>query len=253
MNRTIPPARKFALTATLALCFAATFAAGRDRVIFVCAHPDDLAGCAGTAFLLAEKFDVRIVDFTRGEGGLGEAAFRDGSCAKKRMAEERAACAMLGTEPYFLCETNKDGMSHAGPEVTRQLTDLFKELKPRAVILHWPLDTHPDHVQSTAAALHALYLAKIRPEIYFQEQTTQSRSFQPTFYVNITRVKAKKDALIRCYVCQDGEGIRARKEQDSIFRGRRIGVPHAETFGVYNGSVTAGRSIFAEIDPPARL
>ena len=45
--------------------------AGRERVVFVCAHPDDLAGCSGTALLLAEKFDVRVIDFTKGEGGLG--------------------------------------------------------------------------------------------------------------------------------------------------------------------------------------
>ena len=239
----------FALAVTL---WTAASGGTRDRVVFVCAHPDDLAGCSGTAFLLAEKFDVRVVDFTRGENGLGEAGYRDGSTARLRMAEERAACAMLGTVPYFLCETNHSGDAYAGPEVTRQLTELFRELKPRAVILHWPLDTHPDHVQSTAAALHALYLAKLRPEIYFQEQTSQSRTFQPAFHVDITRVKAKKDALIRCYACQDGEGIRARKEQDSIFRGRRIGCAHAEAFGVYEGSVRANRSIFNEIDPPAR-
>ena len=223
---------------------------GRERVVFVCAHPDDLAGCSGTALLLAEKFDVRVIDFTKGEGGLGEAGFRDGSTAKMRMEEERAACAMLGSEPYFLCETNFHGAAYAGREVTKQLVDLFTELKPRAMILHWPLDTHPDHVQSTAAALHALYLAKLKPEIYFQEQTTQSRTFQPAYYVDITRVKDRKDKLILCYKCQWPEAMRKRKEEDSIFRGRRIGVRHAEAFGVYEGSVKANRSIFNEIDPP---
>ena len=224
---------------------------GREKVAFVCAHPDDLAGCSGTALLLAEKFDVRVIDFTRGEYGLGEASYRDGSCAKMRMAEERAACAMLGTEPYFLCETNYCGeKAYAGRKVTKQLTDIFKKLKPRAVILHWPLDTHPDHVQSTAAALHAIYLADIKPEIYFQEQTTQSRSFQPAYYVDITRVKERKDKLIMCYKCQKPESMRTRKEEDAIFRGRRIGVKYAEALGVYEGSVKANHSIFNEINPP---
>lgn len=239
------------LVFSVLLLSASALAQARECVIFVCAHPDDLAGCAGTAFLLAEKFDVRVIDFTRGEGGLGEAGYRDGSTARTRMAEERAACAMLGTEPYFLDEVDFAGMAHAGPKVTQRLKELFLELKPRAVILHWPLDTHPDHVQSTAAALHAIYLAKIKPEIYFQEQTTQSRSFQPAFHVDITRVKSRKDALIRCYVCQKGEAIRERKEQDSIFRGRRIGRPHAEAFGVWEGSVKGNRSVLLEINPPA--
>jgi LmbE family N-acetylglucosaminyl deacetylase len=230
---------------------AAAFGAERERVVFVCAHPDDLAGCSGTALLLSEKFDVRVVDFTKGEGGLGEAGYLDGSCAKTRMAEERAACAMLGTEPYFLSETNFHGAAYAGRKVTQELVDIFNELKPRAVILHWPLDTHPDHVQSTAAALHALYLAKMKPEIYFQEQTTQSRTFQPAYYVDITRVKKRKDELIMCYKCQWPEPMRKRKEDDAVFRGRRIGVKYAEAFGVYEGSVKANRSIFNEIDPPA--
>ena len=239
----------FAFTLAAALPSAAE--AARESVVFVCAHPDDLAGCSGTALLLSEKFDVRVVDFTRGEGGCGEAGYLDGSTAKQRMAEERAACAMLGTEPYFLCETNWYGMAHAGPEVTKQLAEYFRKVNPRAVILHWPLDTHPDHVQSTAAALHAIYFAKIKPEIYFQEQTSQSRSFQPAYYVDISRVKERKDKLIRCYVCQAGEEIRKRKEHDSVFRGRRVGVHHAEAFAVYEGSVRANRSIFNEIDPPA--
>lgn len=229
---------------------AAAFGDGRERVIIVGAHPDDLGGCAGTAFLLAEKFDVRVVDFTRGENGLGEAGYRDGSTAKRRVAEEYAACAMLGTEPRFLCETNYRGYAFAGREVTKQLTDIFTELKPRAVILHWPLDTNPDHGQSAAAALHAIYFTGLKPEIYFMEQTHQSRSFQPAYYVDITRVKERKDQLIMCYKCQDPDGIRKRKEDDAIFRGRRIGVKYAEAFGVYEGSVKANHSIFNEIDPP---
>jgi len=251
--------RKAFFTSALAAACLTAFAgaqpraacAARESVVFVCAHPDDLAGCAGTAFLLAEKFDVRVVDFTRGEGGLGEAGFRDGSTARLRMAEERAACAMLGTEPYFLCETNFYGMAYAGRESTGMLADIFKELRPRAIIMHWPLDTHPDHVQSAAAALHAVYLAKIKPEMYFMEQTTQSRTFQPAYYVDISRVKEKKDKLILCYECQAGEEIRKRKERDSVFRGNRVGVPHAEAFAVYDGSARAGRCIFDEIDPPA--
>ena len=223
----------------------------RECVAFVCAHPDDLAGCSGTALLLAEKFDVRVIDFTRGEGCLGAAGFRDGSTAKLRVAEERAACAMLGTEPYFLCETNYCGeMAYAGRRVTKQLMDIFKEIKPRAVILHWPLDTHPDHAQSMAAALHAIHLAAIKPEIYFQEQTTQSRSFQPAYYIDITRVKDHKDKLIMCYKCQWPEAMRKRKEEDAVFRGRRIGVKYAEAFSVYEGSVKANHSIFNEINPP---
>lgn len=41
----------------------------KERVVFVCAHPDDLAGPSGTAILLARNFDVHLIDYTHGEGG----------------------------------------------------------------------------------------------------------------------------------------------------------------------------------------
>ena len=239
---------RLALLLSAVVSFVLGACAEREKVVFVCAHPDDLAGPSGTALLLAEKFDVKVVDFTKGEGGLGEAGYRDGTTAKLRVEEEKKACAMLGTEPVFLNEVNFRGReAFAGREVTEDLRKLFAEWKPRAVILHWPLDTHPDHVQSTAAALHALHLANLKPEIYFQEQTTQSRSFQPVYYVNIGRVKEKKDKLILNYVCQEAEAIRQRKEEDARFRGRRIGCQFAECFGVWEGSVPADRSVLREI------
>ena len=229
----------------------------RECVVLVEAHPDDLGGHAGTALLLSEKFDVKVVDFTRGEYGLGEEPYKDGSCARTRVKEEENACAMLGTVPVFLGPVDYKGeKAFADEGVTRKLAELFKEWKPRAVILHWPLDTHPDHVQSYAAAMHALFLAKISPEVYFQEQTTQSRNFQPRYHVDITRVKAKKDALIRCYACQEGEAMAGRKERDSVFRAQRIGqwqmtsAEYVESFACWDGSVKNGKSVLNELNTP---
>ena len=240
---------------SVALWFAvscAAFASARDVVVLVEAHPDDLAGHSGTALLLAEKFDVKVVDFTRGENGLGEAAYRDGSCARTRTEEEKKACAILGVEPTFMGQVNYKGeKAFANESATEELKTLFLKWKPRAVILHWPLDTHPDHVQSTAAALHALYLAKLSPEVYFQEQTSQSRNFRPKYHVDVSRVQDKKDALIRCYACQEGEKIRERKEHDSVFRGRRAGMRLVESFDALDGSVEKGRSVLFELDAKA--
>ena len=232
------------------LCVAAcACGAGREKVVFVCGHPDDLAGVAGTALLLAERFDVKIVDFTKGEGGCGEAGYRDGSTARKRVAEERKACAMLGTEPVFLDEVNFKGReAFAGRKTTEDLRRLFAEWKPRAVILHWPMDTHPDHIQSYAASVHALHLAGLYPEIYLQEQTSQSRLFVPNCHVDITRVKEKKDKLILCYECQGAEDIRRHKEDDAIFRARRVGIKgYVESFAAVDGTVPPNHSVLREI------
>lgn len=229
----------------------------RENVVFIEAHPDDLASHSGTAILMAEKFNVKVVDFTRGENGLGEAAFRDGSCARTRVEEEKRACRLLDTEPVFMDEVNYRGsMAYASEKTTKRLAELFKEWKPRAVIMHWPIDTHPDHVQSTAAALHALSLAGLQPEIYFHSQPRQTRNFQPQYRVDVTRVKAKRDELTRCYACQGPEELIAVHDADALARSTRLGVSgqpparYIEPFAAWDGSVRNGRSVFLELNAP---
>ena len=244
------------VAAALALWTASAVA--KETVVFVCAHPDDLAGPSGTAILLAEKFDVHVIDYTHGEGGLDKAGFLDGSTKAKRTREEEAACAVAGATLHWMDEPNGRrnwgvACCSAGTETCERLAALLDELKPRAVIIHWPIDTHPDHVMSAAATFRALSDIGRRaggpnaPEIYFQEQTSQSKTFVPAYYVDITPVVDRKDELIRKYVCQDGEGIARRKREDAVFRGRRAGFAYAEAFGVMEGTVRNGRSIFSEL------
>ena len=78
----------------------------KERVVFVCAHPDDLAGPSGTAILLARKFDVHVIDYTHGEGGCGKEGFLDGSTRRKRTHEEEEACAVAGVTLHWLDEPN---------------------------------------------------------------------------------------------------------------------------------------------------
>lgn len=234
--------KKFALLSAMLACGVLS---ARETVVIVVAHPDDLAGPSGTMLLLSEKYDVKVVDFTRGENGLGEAGYRDGSTARLREQEEKAACKFLNTEPVFTSAVNYKGLeAWADEKRTKELVRLFEMWKPRAVFLHWPLDHNVDHITSTAAAMHALYLLKQTPyptarspEIYFHEQENQSRSFHPTVYVDVGSVRAKKEALISCYVSQDAPDILRRKTQNDICRGRRVGVQYAEAFSVYEGSV----------------
>lgn len=217
-------------------------AAARDSVVFVCAHPDDFGGVSGTGMLLAERYDVHVVDYTHGERGLGEEGYRDGSVRKMRIQEETEACRIAGVTLHWMEEI--DGEAEATLASAGKLADLFRTLKPRAVIMHWPVDTHTDHVMSSAAALKAIELAKIRPEVYFHEQHHQSREFRPAYYVDISKVKDRKDRLIMCYRCQWPEDMKRRKTEDARFWGREAGVEFAEAIGVMGGTVNPGSSVF---------
>ena len=90
-----------------AFCCLSLACMAKEAVVFVGAHPDDSEGFAATAFLLKDRYDIHVVDLTRGELGLGWPGFYDGSTAATRVAEERMACALLGATVHFLEE--KDG------------------------------------------------------------------------------------------------------------------------------------------------
>ena len=220
----------------------------KEKIIIAGAHPDDLVGSAGLAILLKDIFELHVMDFTKGELGLGMPGLKDGSTAIRRVEEEKQACALIGAEPHFMGEV--DGFAYANKEVCERITTLFRELRPRAVITHWPIDRHLDHVMCTAAVLKAIELAGLKPsvETYFFEETYQSMNFQPRFYVDITSVKDRKDELIRKYACQNqNDGIVRNKTNDAVFRGSQILVPYAEAYAALRGELPGKRTIFEEL------
>ncbi len=240
----------FAVGALCACVWAWTaLGAEKENVCVVGGHPDDLVGSAGLCCLLDDAgFKIHVIDFTRGELGLGMPGLLDGTTARTRMAEETNACAVIHATPHFIDEV--DGFAYASSNAVAQMSALFRELKPRAVIAHWPVDTHMDHVMSYAAMMKALVLARQDPEIYFFEETTQSMGFVPVHYVDITPVLERKNRLIRCYVCQNGpDWIVNNKLADSTYRGSRMrpAVPHGEAFGAYTGPADRARTIFSDL------
>lgn len=217
----------------------------RDAVIYVAGHPDDLAGSIGTVMRLATVYDVHVVDFTHGERGMGKERFLDGSCAKLRTAEEERICKEIGVTLHWCNEI--DGEAFAGREACEHLAGLYRKIKPRALIMHWLLETHNDHMMSSAAAIKAAQLANIKPEIYFQEQDIQSRGFPVTYFVDVTEYTARRRELISIYKSQHGAAIAERKITSSKTNALRIWGSrgrYAEVFGVFPGTVPPGKGIF---------
>jgi len=220
-----------------ALCLAAE---GKEAVFFVGAHPDDSEGFAATAFLLRDTYDIHVIDLTRGELGLGMPGLQDGSTAKRRVAEEQAACAYLGATPHFLDEV--DGFAYAGKPSVDKLTKLIDDLKPRAVFTHWPVDTHADHVQTAAVTLNALRFAKHKPERYFFEvMIGQTMNFRPTYYIDVTSTISNKVEMLKRYVCQGGEdGLWKDNWDRAKLHGKECGFAFAEMFTTFDGKPVKG-------------
>ncbi|MBR4654778.1 MAG: PIG-L family deacetylase [Kiritimatiellae bacterium] len=228
-------------------------AAAKDRIVVVPAHPDDLIPCFGTCLLSKDIFEWHVIEFTHGERGLGEAGLRDGSTKRIRMAEEESVCRELGAQLHWLDEI--DGEAYACRETCERLAALLKELKPRAVFAHWPVDIHGDHAMAGVAVQKALFLAGLSPELYFIEQEYQAKRFVPDQFVDVTSVMGKKCELIRMYKCQyrDG-GIERRKCAIATVNGMHsmlLSNGSAEGFMSYVQPLQGqARTIFQELPPP---
>ena len=224
----------------------------KETIAIAGGHPDDLVGSLGFALLAKDRFDIHMLDFTRGE--VGWSGHGKEETARVRTAEEESVCAELGATPHFLGEV--DGDAFATREAVACTASLLRELKPRAIIMHWPLDSHMDHVMSTAATLKAVWTTyadprKDFPEIYFYEETSQSLYFHPVWYVDITSVWDRKVELMRKYVCQNsGDGIVRNKTEDALFRGNQFWVDKAEAYAPYIPPRPGSRCIFTEIQTP---
>lgn len=220
------------------LALTAGVAMAREAVFFVGAHPDDSEGFAATAFLLRDKYDIHVIDLTRGELGLGEAGLKDGSTARKRMAEEADACAYLGATCHFLDEV--DGFACAGKPSVDKLAGLIRQHKPVAIFTHWPVDSHCDHVQTAAVARNAVRAAKWTGEYYFFEVLRyQTLNFRPLYSVDVTKTIDNKCAMLRKYACQnEGDELATKKRKQALVRGgeRKPPCAYAEIFTTYDGN-----------------
>ena len=220
----------------------------RDNVVFFGAHPDDFEAGMGLALRMRGDYDVHIVDFTRGEGGCGEQGFRDGSTAEKRMAEEGEVARAFGTEPIFLSQVNFQGRyAYANEKVTKEIEDLLLKLRPKAVFTNWPIDTHPDHVQCTAAVQHALHNVKrdsgFSTELYFYEEPPwETLNFRPAYHVDITSEIGEATNLIARYACQNGAKIARDKLGRVARQGREAPrrVAYAERYTTATGRQIPG-------------
>ena len=231
------------IVVVLSVVLAVSAAFARESVFFIGAHPDDLECCLGLMLRMKDRYDIQMIDFTRGEGGLGKAGYLDGTTAVKRVAEEREVAKTFGCEPIFLTQVNYRGRAYAEPYVTAEIEKLLVERKPRAVFVNWPVDGHPDHVQCAAATLHAVYNVKrdhkLTTEVYFYEEPPdEGQNFTPkAYYVDVTEQMDEAYALCCKWACQNGARIGTRKRARLAKHGANAPQPvsFAEVYTTFTG------------------
>ena len=174
------------------------------------AHPDDVElTCGGTLAKAAQQgHRIGIIDLTGGETGThGSQAIR--------AREAQAAAELLGA-----AERMNAGLPDAGLDNTaatrRIVVELLRRLKPRVVVLPFPIGRHPDHRIASELCRDASYLAGLanyaadgaphRPEKVIYTLAFREDPVKPTFVVDISDTMEAKMAAIRCYASQfDGK------------------------------------------------
>ena len=202
-----------------------------ECVVFVVAHPDDVAhAMGGTACLLRNKYRLHVMCATKGERGVKGKT--QAEAAALREQEEAAASRRLNARLTFLGQI--DGEVFADRAVCRLVAGRLRRLRPKAVFTLWPINRHPDHVAAYNIATKAVQLAGLSGdvELYMGENALGvTNQFNPDILVDIAEVIEEKKELIRMHHSQNPSEAHVDKVlQRNAFRGRFAGCEYAEGF-----------------------
>ena len=177
-------------------------------LLAIAAHRDDVElTCGGTLAKAAKAgHRVGIIDLTQGEMGTrGDAATR--AAEAERAAKTLGVAARLNAGLRDAYITNDDGSRGV-------LVALIRRMRPRVVILPFPVGRHPDHRIASELGRDACYLAGLakyapseevqahRPYKVLYSLAYREDPVKPTFVVDISDVFETKMQAIRCYSSQ---------------------------------------------------
>jgi N-acetylglucosamine malate deacetylase 1 len=175
-------------------------------LLAIAAHRDDVElTCAGTLIKAIDQgHSAGILDLTAGESGtLGSAGLR--------AQEAEAATRVMGVVERRNAELPDAHLSNS-EESRRVVVEQLRHLRPRVVIVPYPVGRHPDHRIASELARDACYLAGLarypangephRPYKILYALAYREDPVKPTFVVDITDQFARKMAAIRCYASQ---------------------------------------------------
>ena len=175
-------------------------------ILAIGAHPDDVElTCGGTLAKAAHSgYRTAIIDLTKGEMGTR-------GTPETRAAEAAAAAKVLGASQRINAGLPDAGLHNT--ENTRQtVVALLRQLRPRVVILPFPVGRHPDHRLASELCRDACFLSKLAKysadgEAHKVEKIIYAMAYRedpvkPTFVVDITGEYEQKLEAVACYSSQ---------------------------------------------------
>jgi len=217
------------------------------NILAVGSHPDDIEIACGGTLILYTRAGHRVSMCNITNGNLGHAVIMPDGLREIRKKESEAAAKMIGADHYLI--DLGDGYVEAGNKEARErLIEVIRCTKPDVIITHNSDDYMRDHIQASAMAYDASFIATIPHLITKSEHTTvippvfymdtlAGIGFLPTEYVDISDVIEQKLEAVACHESQ----VKWMLDHDRIdfldfvrtcnkFRGLQCGVAYAEGF-----------------------
>ena len=175
-------------------------------LLAVAAHPDDVELTCGGVIVKAARAGYRtgIVDLTRGETGTR-------GSPELRAAEAAAAAEVMGVA-HRVNAGFPDARIANNDDTRRELIGILRRLRPRVVILPFPVGRHPDHRIASELGRDCCFLAGLanypaegdahKPEKTIYALAYREDPVKPSFVVDISDEFETKLAAIRCYASQ---------------------------------------------------
>jgi LmbE family N-acetylglucosaminyl deacetylase len=192
-------------------------------ILAVGSHPDDIElGCGGTIRSVSTAGKKVIAVFlTKGE--------KSGN-PMVRTLESKAALAVLGVSEVHFGDFPDTEIPNSS-KVIDFLESFVLTYKPETVLTHTVNDVHQDHRQVGWLSLSAF---RNVPRLLAYETPRATGSFNPTYFVDISKhVQAKWEAL-KCHLSQKQKRYIAYESMVhlSSFRGSQVDLSAAEAFEV---------------------
>ncbi len=205
-----------------------------DRVLVVCAHPDDVDfGAAGTVAALTNAGSwVAYCLVTSGDAGSDHLPISPIELAQLRREEQTAAASEVGVDELLFLG-HPDGAVEPTIALRHDITAAIRQTRPDVVITQSPernLDrifaSHPDHLAAGEATLRAVYPDARNPRAYpdLLEQGLAPHTVksvwlmahpQSDLRVDVTATFDRKIAALRAHQSQTGH----RDDLEDMIRG----------------------------------
>jgi LmbE family N-acetylglucosaminyl deacetylase len=165
-------------------------AAGREVVLAVGAHPDDVEiGIAGTLMRhVSQGHRVVVLTLTGGEAG---------GVAADRAQESRRAAELMRAELVH-CALEDTSVSEGGATI-RAIRKVIEDVSPTIVYTHTIRDVHQDHRNVHSATLVA---ARGISRVFCYQAPSTTVEFKPSRFVAIDEFVERKIEVIQAYTSQ---------------------------------------------------